>query len=198
MKCRNITTDKSIVWFNSAGKDYSSIRVHVVKSDGTEIDEILQQVDDTRYSNQTNDCYIHIYDTTHTFILYYKGSYAQGTYDMYGRLTFSGTAYDSTKSFFAWKSIKTENFATKQRSIASSLTQKLSVLRSELWYSINYGIPLLEKQKSKLTIDSFISSVVLEHDDVVKILSFSSSVTNHKYSCNMQILSTYGEIDLTI
>ena len=196
MKCRNITTDKSIVWFNSAGKDYSSIRVHLEGKENPTIDVTLTKVTDVTYESEGYSLWI----SSDSFVLNAGGTYVSGSYDLYGRLKFTTITdqYDSAKSFFAWKSIKAENFATKQHAVASSLTQKLSILRSELWYSINYGMPLLEKQKSKLTIDSFISSVVLDHDDVVKILSFSSSVTNHKYSCNMQILSTYGEIDLTI
>ena len=196
MKCRNITTHKSVVWFNSAGKHYSSIRVHLEGKENPTIDVTLTKVTDVTYESEGYSLWI----SSDSFVLNAGGTYVSGSYDLYGRLKFTTITdqYDSAKSFFAWKSIKAENFATKQHAVASSLTQKLSILRSELWYSINYGMPLLEKQKSKLTIDSFISSVVLDHDDVVKILSFSSSVTNHKYSCNMQILSTYGEIDLTI
>lgn len=196
MKCRNITTDKSIVWFNSAGKDYSSIRVHFEGDKNPTIDVTLTKVTDVTYETEGYSLWI----GPDSFVLNAGGTYIGGSYDLYGRIRFTNITdqYNSSKSFFAWKSIRAENFATKRHAVASSLTQQLSILRAELWYSINYGMPLLEKQKSKLTIDSFISSVVLDHDDVVKILSFTSSVTNHKYSCNMQILSTYGEVNLMI
>lgn len=196
MKCRNITTDKSIVWFNSAGKDYSSIRVHFEGDKNPTIDVTLAKVTDVTYETEGYSLWI----GQDSFVLNVGGTYIGGSYDLYGRIRFTNITdqYNSSKSFFAWKSIRAESFATKQHAVASSLTQQLSILRAELWYSINYGMPLLEKQKSKLTIDSFISSVVLDHDDVIKILSFASSVTNHKYSCNMQILSTYGEVNLMI
>lgn len=95
------------------------------------------------------------------------------------------------------KSIPSENFSTEQQAVADSLTQRLSVLRKELWYDVNYGLPLIEKVKSKEYMDAAIADIILENPDVIRIQSFSSQIVNHKYTYNVVVLSTYGELSLS-
>ena len=89
------------------------------------------------------------------------------------------------------------NFSEQQQAVADSLTQRLSILKRELWYRINYGLSLFEKN-SKALIDSEISSIIMSHPDVSKISSFSSYMIDKKYTLNVQIVSIYGEITLNI
>lgn len=96
------------------------------------------------------------------------------------------------------KAIKAENFSQQQESVVAGLTQRLSVLKNELWYNFSFGQPLTDKIRSKELIDSFVSTTISAHPDVVDIISFSSSITNRKYSCNARIKSIYGEVNLTI
>ena len=89
------------------------------------------------------------------------------------------------------------NFSEEQQAVSDSLTQRLSILKRELWYRINYGLSLFEKN-SKALIDSEISSIIMSHPDVSRISSFSSYMIDKKYTLNVQIVSIYGEITLNI
>ena len=93
---------------------------------------------------------------------------------------------------------KHDNYSDKQQGVVDSLTQRLSVIRRELWYDVNYGLPLLDKQKSKVAIDAFIGKTVLAHPDVDSIKDFKSEIVNKMYTCSMKIITKYGEIVLNV
>lgn len=90
------------------------------------------------------------------------------------------------------------SFSEKQQSVVDSLTQRLSVIRGELWYAMSYGLPLFDRNRSKVEFDSFILSTISQHPDVDSIISFSSQVVNAKYTCEVKIQSKYGPIDITL
>lgn len=92
-----------------------------------------------------------------------------------------------------------DNYAEKQEGVATSLQQRLSVLKGELWYQVNYGLPLFDKNKSKTILDSYIASIIMAHPDIVSILEFNSEKNdNHVYSCWFRVLTTYGEMEMSI
>ena len=93
---------------------------------------------------------------------------------------------------------KHDNYSDKQQGVVDSLTQRLSVIRRELWYDVDYGLPLLDKQKSKVAIDAFIGKTVLAHPDVDSIQDFDSKIINKVYTCSMKIITKYGEIILNV
>ena len=93
---------------------------------------------------------------------------------------------------------KHDNFSNKLQGLSDSLTQRLSILLGELWYNVNYGIPLMKKQKSKLTMDSFVIKTILNHPEVREISEFKSQIVDRHYSCDMKIISIYGDLQLTI
>ena len=83
--------------------------------------------------------------------------------------------------------------------IAYSLTQRLSVIKGELWYNIKQGIPLFDKQRSKGIIDSYVIQTVLKHEEVLSIVEFNSYViNNHQYKCFLKCSTMYGEININI
>lgn len=91
-----------------------------------------------------------------------------------------------------------ENFATEQQYVADDLTQKLLVLKNELWYAIQYGVPLFDKIKSKVKMDSFVASTIMSQPDVIKILKFNSSLNNGVYHVDVSILSSFGNINIEV
>lgn len=93
---------------------------------------------------------------------------------------------------------KAPNYLDKQNAIALSLTQKLSVIKGELWYKVSYGLPLYEKNRRALLFDSFVGEVISKEPDVLNIIDFHSEVFNKIYSCKMKILTTYGEIEIQV
>ena len=90
------------------------------------------------------------------------------------------------------------SYGTRQRGVADSLTQRLSIIRGELWYSISYGLPLFDKNRSKLEFDSFILQTIDSHPDVKSVISFESSIIGTTYKCNVKIQSKYGEIEINL
>lgn len=90
------------------------------------------------------------------------------------------------------------NFSSDLQAIADDLTQKLSVMRGELWHSMNFGLPLLDKVKNKTLIDTAVADLVLKQKEVNSILSFGSYVSNHIYSCKLTIQTTLGDIIISV
>lgn len=108
-----------------------------------------------------------------------------------------GIHEDGTAKFYNKNNIH-DNYSEKQQAIIDCLTQKLSVIRNELWYKMSYGLPLFEKYKSKGVIDTYIMSVVLSQKNVKSFISFNSVLNKNNYSCQFTILSDYGNITLSI
>lgn len=96
------------------------------------------------------------------------------------------------------KTLSTYNFDDGNKAITDSLIQKLSVIKNELWYNMNFGLPLCEKIKSKLEIDSKIIDVILSTTDVIGIEYFLSQIINKTYECSVTINTTFGNINLNI
>lgn len=94
--------------------------------------------------------------------------------------------------------ISAQNFSEGPDATKDSLTQRLKILRGELWYAITYGIPLTEKIKSKVAIDSHVLSVVSSHIDVLEVIKFESSMVGTKYTSTFTARTTFGNILLTI
>lgn len=92
----------------------------------------------------------------------------------------------------------TESYSKEQDAVRDSLFQRLSILKGELWYRITFGIPLFEKINSKTLIDTHVASVVTSNEDVIRIEKFESTLYNHKYTCNMVIISKFGNLNLQI
>lgn len=93
---------------------------------------------------------------------------------------------------------KDTSFSSGKQGVVDNLTQRLSIIKNELWYNISYGLPLFDKNHSKTAFDAFILTVVNQHPEVNNIIEFSSKVVNHKYSCHIQIQSVYGLIDINM
>lgn len=90
------------------------------------------------------------------------------------------------------------SYASGSKGVAASLTERLSVIKEELWFDMLYGLPLIDKIKSKAQMDLFITKNVLRHPDVTDISSFSSELIKNKYTCSMVVNTVYGEISLII
>lgn len=119
------------------------------------------------------------YDLTHDEIIWF-GSY--------------GTNSDGTAKFIENK----ESFSEDKAFVADALQQKLNILKSELWWNINFGLPLLEKVHSKQSLDIAVTEIIMSQEGVKDITEFDSSVGNHHYSAQITIESEYGTLNLSI
>lgn len=85
------------------------------------------------------------------------------------------------------------NYVSDTDAIVASLTQRLSVLKGELWYQVNYGLPLTDKIRSTKIFDAVICDIITSHPGVTGIIKFSSTIENHTYRFNAEILTIYGD-----
>ena len=94
---------------------------------------------------------------------------------------------------------KHENYSIEEQAICDSITQQLSIIRGELWYNINKGLPIFDKVKRKGFIDSYVVETTLNTKDVKSITSFKSEIeNNHHYKANLNVLTKYGELAIEI
>ena len=107
-----------------------------------------------------------------------------------------GVNYDGTAKFAGPG--RHANFSSEQVGVKDSLTQQLNTIEGELWYAINFGIPLMDNFTSKSELDTEIMSMILSHPEVQTILSFNSKVNGRSYTCNAEIQSTFGVITLSV
>lgn len=95
------------------------------------------------------------------------------------------------------KSLKANNYSEGNDGLCDSLTQRLSVIKGELWYSINYGIPLFDKV-NKGIMDATILDIINSHSDINTIKSFESTVENRDYKLEFTAISNFGDIELKL
>lgn len=92
--------------------------------------------------------------------------------------------------------IDDKNFVEKQEGVASSLNQLLSVIKSEIWYNISYGLPLYDKISTKFQIDAVILSIVNGHPEVITVDEFNSYLSGNSYHCDLTVESIYGQLKI--
>lgn len=109
----------------------------------------------------------------------------------------SNVGSTGTSKFFNPNDIH-DNFSKDLDATYDSLIQHLSVMKGELWFSANYGLPLLEKVKNKIVIDTSIASIINSITGVETLQTLSSSIFNHKYSAEIKIKSIYGDLTVSI
>ena len=93
---------------------------------------------------------------------------------------------------------KADNYVKEADAIRTSLIQRLSIIKGELWYNVLFGQPLFDKNKTKVPFDSFVIDEIKKTSGVTDILSFESKVDKNIYYCKVLIQSQYGKIELNI
>ena len=109
----------------------------------------------------------------------------------------SGINDDGTAKF-ANNSDKHDNFASENDMVRDSLIQRLSVIRHELWYNYQYGMPLVDNDTSKVTIDTFVMSTIQQHQDVIEITSFTSFIDKYDYHCDVKFTTRFGNVVIVL
>lgn len=109
-----------------------------------------------------------------------------------------GVNKDGTAKFYNIND-KHDNISTEQEGVADSLTQRLSVIEGELWYSITEGLPLLNKVKSKVELDATITEIIFGHPDVLEISTLESQINDKReYSAKIGVETSYGEVTINV
>lgn len=169
MQSRRISKSKNIVWF---GKDMEEPTQTYVEFDG-----VGQKLDRLPQDNQ-----IEIDGVTYDLV------FAENS-------KINGYLYDGEdlKGKFTLTTPSVSNYETGADGVADSLIQALSVIKGELWYRLNYGLPLFDKIRGTALLDMEILAIITNTPGVSTVSSFSSSVKNHTYTFSCQIQSIYGE-----
>lgn len=81
------------------------------------------------------------------------------------------------RTLFYNENDKHDNYAEGVEGVQSSLIQRLSIIRGELWYQVNYGLPLLDKIKNKSVMDASILEIITNHPQVKSVSSYISTVS---------------------
>jgi hypothetical protein len=188
-KCVNISdnidkTDNQLVWFGKTGKILTS--GFYVKKAG---ESAYSHVSDSSIS--IADSTITISGITYPFSFSDNGGTVNGVYK-----NADGTVagyFSRVQSAEITDDQPNKNYDSGTDAVIDSLIQRLSVIKGELWYQVNYGLPLTEKYKSKGVFDSVISNIISSDPGVRNLLSFSSSVDKSIYNFTCSVLSIYGD-----
>lgn len=93
---------------------------------------------------------------------------------------------------------KHDNFSSENTMVRDCLIQRLSVIQHELWYNYLYGMPLVDEDIAKVTIDTFVMKTIQEHQDVLEITNFSSWLDKHDYHCDVKFTTKFGNTSLSL
>lgn len=176
MKCRNLSEkNHNIVWF---GKDMEEpTTIYYVKNDGT-----------SGYGTNLNT-------TSHSFTInnatyYYKlddNSAINGTFGS------DSTSFTTSLGKCTLTTSKLPNYVEDTDAVVVSLIQRLSVIKGELWWQVNYGMPLTDKVRGTTLYDMVIADIITSHPGVASIQSYSSNLVGHTYTYTYTIKTIFGD-----
>lgn len=86
-----------------------------------------------------------------------------------------------------------QNYVSDTDAVVASLIQRLSLIKGELWYQVNYGIPLTENTSSVALFDSVISDIIVSHPGVAAIENYQSYISGNTYYYTCKIKSIFAE-----
>lgn len=176
MKCRNLSEkNHNIIWF---GKDFEApTTIYYVKNDGTSgygdelnTDEKSFKIDNTTY--------------------YYKldnNSAINGTFGS-GSASFTTSLGKCTLT-----TPRLPNYVEDTDAVVVSLIQRLSVIKGELWWQVNYGMPLTDKVRGTTLYDMVVTDIITSHPGVASIQSYSSNIIGHTYTYTCTIKTIFGD-----
>lgn len=77
------------------------------------------------------------------------------------------------------------------------LLQHLSVMKHELWYNYEYGLPLMQDKLTKAMIDSEIALIISECRYIDSVTKFESYIDEkHTYHLSFEVMTLYGKLEM--
>lgn len=177
MKCRNLSEkNHNIIWF---GKDFETFTtIYCVKNDGTSV--YGTDLNTTDHSFQINKI-------THYYRLD-SNSTINGTFG----LNSASFTYSLGKCTLTTRQ-KLPNYVEDTDAVVVSLIQRLSVIKGELWWQVNYGMPLTDKVRGTTLYDMVVTDIITSHPGVASIQSYSSNLVGHTYTYTCTIKTVFGD-----
>lgn len=175
MKCRALSKNKNIIWFGKTGDMPTSTYYEITVNDA-----FFKGYTDLPVNNQ-----ITVNGTNYTF-------------KIDSNSTINGTIWttDTTPVQVGRGSLTAPpvaNYAEDTDAVVASLIQRLSIIKGELWYQVNYGLPLTEKQSGVNVFDLVIADIISSHPGVASLDKYTSKIIDHTYYYDCQITSIFGD-----
>ena len=183
MKCRNLSEkNHNIIWF---GKDFETAPtvIYYVFNDGN-----------TGTASFTKNTTSSAYDgsfTVETKKYYYKlndDSTINGIFS-----TDTSPSISNANGKCTLTTTKLPNYVEDTDAVVVSLIQRLSVIKGELWWQVNYGVPLTDKVRGTTLYDMVITDIIASHPGVASIQSYSSNLVGHTYTYTCTIKTIFGD-----
>lgn len=175
MKCRALSENKNIIWFGKTGEAATTTYYEITVNDA-----FFKGYTDLPENNQitiNNTNYIFRIDT---------GSAINGTI-----WTADDDSVQVGRGSLTASSVS--NYAEDTDAVVASLIQRLSIIKGELWYQVNYGLPLTDKQTSVNVFDLVIADIISSHPGVASLDKYTSKIVDHTYYYSCQITSIFGD-----
>lgn len=214
MRCRTLSPSHNIVWFGKTGEDLDWIWFSFNSIDPDNPAKNIRVIGKTKISGAGYSQSIE-WGALENVIFYDTGTFDdliqnavtwQFNYNGYTYTCVPDTGsringkifYDETQvGIYSFTNIGANepviNYTEGSDAVADSLIQRLSVLKGELWYQINFGLPLTEKYQSSTVFDMVIADIITAHPGVAALETFNSSVENHTYSFECSIRTAFGD-----
>ena len=94
--------------------------------------------------------------------------------------------------------IPAQEYVEGNEAVAASLIQRLTVIKGELWYNIQEGLPLFDKGVTITSMDAYVIKTIMKHPDVINISTFESHLVGTTYHCYVDVITKYGRTSLTV
>lgn len=201
MKCRALSKNHNIVWFGKTGETPDSFwyRLNSGITGKILLENVTKTMDYSTFGDLPGTTFSDIYNTRFSDLqspvytvtingVNYTGLLSPGS-------KINGTLYSGSESagiFTLTQSDTVNNYSENTDAVVDSLIQRLSVIKGELWYQVNFGMPLMEKLRGTTVLDMTIMDIITSHPGVAQLDSFTSSIKNHVYTFTGQIRSIYG------
>lgn len=175
MKCRALSKNKNIIWFGKTGEAATSTYYEITVNDA-----FFKGYTALPENNQ-----ITINNVNYVFKID-SGSAINGTI----------WTVDTPSTQVGRGSLTTTpvaNYAENTDAVVDSLIQRLSIIKGELWYQVNYGLPLTEKQTGINVFDLIIADIISSHPGVASLDKYTSKIIDHTYYYSCQITSIFAD-----
>ena len=133
-----------------------------------------------------------------TFVYNKTTYYCKFDYDTFSNDVLNGAFYTSKASTIPVGTCylitpKTTNYVEDTDAVVASLIQRLSVIKGELWWQVNYGMPLTDKVRGTTLYDMVVTDIITSHPGVASIQSYSSNLVGHTYTYTCTIKTVFGD-----
>ena len=175
MKCRALSENKNIIWFGKTGETATTTYYEITINDA-----FSKGYTDLPENNQ-----ITINNTNYIFKID-SGSAINGTI-----WTTDADSIQVGRGSLTTPPVA--NYVEDTDAVVASLIQRLSIIKGELWYQVNYGLPLTDKQTGVNVFDLVIADIISSHPGVASLDKYTSKITGHTYYYSCQITSIFGD-----